>query len=172
VEIVPLDVDLHLSDVVDLTEEYLSWIAGEVRDRYGVDAEGAAEMTVREFAELMLKDLSSYVPPNGGFYVLTAASALAGMGACTKLHESVGTIRRMYIRPEHRGKGYGKMLMDQLLGVAKELGCTAVVLETGRFMLAAQHIYRSSGFVEREPYPEVETPPQLRPYWICMEKKL
>jgi GNAT superfamily N-acetyltransferase len=172
VEIVPLEVDRHLSDVIDLTEEYLAWIVGEVLERYAVDAEAAAGMTVREFAEQMFEDLSPYAPPNGGFYVLAAEGALAGMGAFAKLHETVGTIRRMYIGPDHRGKGYGKMLLDQLLGAAKELGCTAVVLETGRFMLAAQHIYRSAGFVEREPYPKVETPPQLRPYWICMEKRL
>ena len=38
VEITPLDVDLHLSDIVDLAEEYLSWIAGEVQERYAIDA--------------------------------------------------------------------------------------------------------------------------------------
>jgi ribosomal protein S18 acetylase RimI-like enzyme len=78
----------------------------------------------------------------------------------------------MYIQPEYRGRGYGKMLLAQLTTAAKEHGCRVVLLETGQFMEAAQHMYRAAGFVGRERYPEVETPPQLQPYWLCMEKKL
>ena len=39
-------------------------------------------------------------------------------------------------------------------------------------MTAAQHVYRSAGFQEREKYPETEVPPELQPYWIYMEKKV
>jgi GNAT superfamily N-acetyltransferase len=172
VDIIPLDPDHHLSDVLDLTEDYLSWIAGEVLSRYGIDAEEAAGMTVPEYARIMLGDLSPYVPPNGLFCVVVVEGAPVGMGALTKLDEGVGTIRRMYIRPEDRGRGYGKVLLDDLTVLAKEFGCSTIFLETGQFMEAAQHIYRAAGFVERPRYPEVETPPQLQPYWICMERVL
>jgi hypothetical protein len=45
------------------------------------------------------------------------------------------------------------------------------LIDTGLFMTAAQHVYRSAGFQEREIYPETEVPPGLQSYWIYMETK-
>jgi carbonic anhydrase len=78
----------------------------------------------------------------------------------------------MYIRPAYRGKGYGKALLQQLLQKAKEFGYHSIYLDTGPFMTAAQHLYRSFRFIERDEYPEVEVPPQFRSQWVFMEKTL
>ena len=76
----------------------------------------------------------------------------------------------MYIRPSRRGKGYGKQLLNKLLEKGKEFGISTFRLETSRFMTVAQHIYKSNGFIEREEYPEVETPGMLRQYQVFIEK--
>jgi len=78
----------------------------------------------------------------------------------------------MYIRPAYRGKGYGKALLQQLLQKAKEFGYNSIYLDSAQFMTAAQHLYRSFGFMERDAYPETEVPPQLWPQWVFMEKTL
>ena len=78
----------------------------------------------------------------------------------------------MYIRPSFRGKGYGKALLRQLLHKAMEFGYRAVYLDSARFMTAAHHLYRSSGFIERNEYPETEVPRQVRSHWFFMEKIL
>ena len=93
------------------------------------------------------------------------------MGALRKLDGRIGEIKRMYIRPTYRGRGYGKQMLNKLLKVGREFGCSSFVLETSKFMAVAQHIYRSAGFVEREEYPESETPTILRQYQLYMEKK-
>jgi ribosomal protein S18 acetylase RimI-like enzyme len=77
----------------------------------------------------------------------------------------------MYIHPRYRGRGYGKQLLEKLLDVGKELRCSSFLLETSKFMTVAQHIYTSAGFIERDEYPESETPPILRQYQLFMEKK-
>ena len=94
------------------------------------------------------------------------------MGALHQIREKTGEIKRMYIRPAYRGKGYGKALLQQLLQKAKEFGYHSVYLDSGRFMTTARKLYRSFGFVECNKYPETEVPPQFSPQWLFMEKTL
>ena len=93
------------------------------------------------------------------------------MGAFRKLMIDTGEVKRMYIKPNFRRMGFGTALLNQLLKIGKEFGCTRILLDTGRFMTAAQHVYRLAGFQEREIYPETEVPIPMRPYWIYMETK-
>ncbi|MCJ7631652.1 GNAT family N-acetyltransferase, partial [Candidatus Bathyarchaeota archaeon] len=81
-------------------------------------------------------------------------------------------IKRMYIRPAYRGKGYGKALLHQLLHKAKEFGYHSIYLDSPPFLTTAHHLYHSNGFIDREEYPETEVPQQLRSKWLFMEKTL
>jgi len=94
------------------------------------------------------------------------------MGALHQIRENAGEIKRMYIRPAFRGRGYGKAYLQQLLRRTKEFGYRSVFLDSGRFMTTAHKLYRSFGFVECNGYPETEIPPQFRPQWLFMEKTL
>jgi ribosomal protein S18 acetylase RimI-like enzyme len=103
-------------------------------------------------------------------YILEADGDAAGMGALKRLDDETGEIKRMYIRPQYRVKGYGKKMLNRLLTDGGEMGCSTFRLDTPRWAHAAQHLYRSAGFREMEPYPESEVPPMLQPYWIWMER--
>jgi len=94
------------------------------------------------------------------------------MGALKQIRENIGEIKRMYIRPAYRGKGYGKALLDKLLQKVKEFGYHSVYLDSPPFLMIAHHLYHSNGFIDREEYPETEVPQQLRPKWLFMEKTL
>ena len=61
-------------------------------------------------------------------------------------------------------------MLKILLEARRELECSIFRLSTPKFAHAAQHIYRSFGFVEREGYPESEVPVAYKQYWIFMEK--
>ena len=39
-------------------------------------------------------------------------------------------------------------------------------------MDATQYVYRSTGFQERDKYPESEVPPQFQLFWLYLEKLL
>ena len=172
VDFIPINLDLHKSHLIKLTEDYFTWIAAEVQQRYNINTFSIIGKSIPEYTEKTLEELSSYLPPEGIYYVLQVKGKIGGMGALRKLKKDVGEIKRMYIMPEYRKKGYGKSMLAQLLKKGKEFGFLTVRLDTGKIMDAAQHVYRSAGFQEREKYPETEVPPPLQPFWFYMDKSL
>lgn len=53
---------------------------------------------------------------------------------------------RFFLKPQARGKGYGKQLMELSETLAKDLGYTHLYLESFPEMDAAVHLYRSNGY--------------------------
>jgi len=168
---VPVDLRIHRSHVIDLNVEHMNWAAEGIREHFKIDIFAAVGISLREYVTNTIDDLCSVcLPPRGIYYLIDLEDAIIGMGALRQVREGIGEIKRMYIRPAYRGKGYGKALLHQLLHKAKEFGYCSVYLDSGPFMTAAYHLYRSFGFVERGEYPETDVPPQLRSRWVFMEK--
>jgi len=71
-----------------------------------------------------------------------------------------GTIRLLAVRPEARGQGLGARLTRECLRRARELKLPTIFLYTGRFMLAARHIYEKLGFKRA---PQFEPPREPGP---------
>jgi GNAT superfamily N-acetyltransferase len=61
-------------------------------------------------------------------------------------------IKRMWVAPEARGLGVGRRILAELERHAVERGAGAIRLETNRVLGEAQQLYRSSGYVEVEPF--------------------
>jgi len=170
-EFVPFDLNVHKEEFVKLNVEFITWIADQLRENYQLDSVSNIGQTIPEYVDAHLEDLTSLKPSDGIIYLLVDAGDVAGMGAIRKLSDEIGEIKRMYIRPLYRGRGYGKQMLNRLLEVGREFGCSSFFLETSKFMTVAQHIYESAGFVEREEYPESETPRIFRSYQVFMEKR-
>jgi len=169
-EFVPFDLKIHREEYRQLNIEHLTWTINQLKENYQFDAASGSEQTIPEYVDEHLEELTSLSPPYGVIYLLSVDGNVEGMGAVWKLRDEIGEIKRMYIRPIHRGRGYGKQMLDKLLEAGREFGCSTFLLDTAKFMTAAQHIYRSVGFKEREEYPESEIPEAFRPYWLFMEK--
>jgi ribosomal protein S18 acetylase RimI-like enzyme len=172
VKFVPIDLNLHKSIILDLNHEYLTWIEENIKLNYNLDLVSILGQSIREYAEKMVEELSSYRLPDGEFYVVKNKGIFIGMGAFRRLKGDTGEIKRMFIKPEFRGKGFGKILLNYLINMAKKSKYSEVLIDTGKFMISAQHLYRSAGFQETQLYPETEVPPEMQPYWIYMIKKL
>jgi ribosomal protein S18 acetylase RimI-like enzyme len=71
-----------------------------------------------------------------------------------------GSIRLLAVRPEARGQGLGARLTRECLRRARELKLPTIFLYTGRFMLAARHIYEKLGFKRA---PQFEPPREPGP---------
>ena len=69
-----------------------------------------------------------------------------------------GTIRLLAVRPEARGRGLGTLLTHECLRRARTLKISTLYLYTGRFMLAAQHIYEKLGFQRAPEYDPLREP--------------
>jgi GNAT superfamily N-acetyltransferase len=72
----------------------------------------------------------------------------AGMGALRRLDPATAEIKRMVVTSEHRGRGIGRLLLEDLERRARELGCEAVKLDSAALLSEALNMYRSSGYRE------------------------
>ncbi|MES1246356.1 MAG: GNAT family N-acetyltransferase [Actinomycetota bacterium] len=117
------------------------------------------------------RDGPMFVPPRGVFLVVRDedGGAIACGGVTRFTHdENKGELKRMYVRPEARGRGLGRLVLDQLEEQARELGFASLVLETGDRQEAALALYERSGYVRIPSYPPYDT----RELSLCFQKEL
>jgi ribosomal protein S18 acetylase RimI-like enzyme len=97
-----------------------------------------------------------YAPPRGALFVAVEGPRYLAMIALRPLDHSTAEMKRLYVRPEARGRGLARQLIARLCGEAKRLDYTEIRLDTLPKMGEAQAIYETHGFVDIEPY--YETP--------------
>lgn len=103
--------------------------------------------------EFELKTLpGEYAPPEGCILLAFYDGKLAGCVALRKFEKSICEMKRLYIRPEYRGKGIGKTLSKEVINQAQEKGYKSMRLDTLPFMKEAITLYISLGFREIKPY--------------------
>lgn len=87
-------------------------------------------------------------PRHRYFVVMENDHVVGGAGIAPLAGSDVTTceLRKMYLLPECRGKGYGEALMKACLDFAREAGFTNCYLETLASMRAARSLYEKWGF--------------------------
>ena len=75
-----------------------------------------------------------------------------GCGCFKSYGDRAVEIKRMYVKPEYRGRGISKKIMELLEGWAAELGNTRAVLETGKKQTEAIGLYKKAGYSMIENY--------------------
>lgn len=92
-------------------------------------------------------DLSGLKVPEVEVYAAWNGDSLLSIGAL-KSHGDFGELKSMRAHPDARGTGAGKAMLVHLIERARELGFSAVKLETGSGELfeAAVGLYKSFGF--------------------------
>jgi ribosomal protein S18 acetylase RimI-like enzyme len=76
------------------------------------------------------------------------------------LEEGEAGIRMLAVLPSAQGRGVGSSLLDACVQLARELGCSAVMLHTTPWMDTAQRMYARAGF-ERLPERDWTPVPQV-----------
>jgi len=94
-----------------------------------------------------------YAPPGGRLLLVEWEGQLAGCGALHKLASDVCEMKRLYLRPQFRGKGIGRAIAEHLIADARAIGYSRMRLDTvGPVMKDAVAMYRKLGFKEIPPY--------------------
>jgi ribosomal protein S18 acetylase RimI-like enzyme len=136
-------VQAHSSEDIDrareLFEEYAAWL--------GINL--CFQNFEKELAELP----GGYVPPTGRLFLAFEGDQIRGCVALRRLSDGACEIKRLYVRPEFRGKGLGRELTQAVIDAAREIGYERMRLDTlpGK-MDTAIVMYRSLGFREIEAY--------------------
>jgi ribosomal protein S18 acetylase RimI-like enzyme len=102
----------------------------------------------RELAELP----GAYAPPAGRLLVALAGGEPAGCVALRPLAGGDCELKRLFVRPAHRGHGLGRLLAETVVATARELDYRRILLDTLPSMAEAQALYRSLGFGQTEAY--------------------
>ncbi|MGA2414244.1 MAG: GNAT family N-acetyltransferase [Candidatus Sulfotelmatobacter sp.] len=94
-----------------------------------------------------------YAPPEGRLMLGEYDGELAACGALHKLDSEICEMKRLYLRPNFRGKGLGRALAERIVAEARQMGYRRMRLDTVEpLMKDAVVMYRRLGFKEIEPY--------------------
>jgi ribosomal protein S18 acetylase RimI-like enzyme len=93
-----------------------------------------------------------YVPPRGALFVAHAGTDVAGCVGLRPLDHTTGEMKRLYVRPAHRGSGLGKHLVEAVVRAGRQAGYRELRLDTLASMSSAIALYERAGFVEIPPY--------------------
>ncbi|MGH6726522.1 MAG: GNAT family N-acetyltransferase, partial [Pseudolabrys sp.] len=106
------------------------------------------------------------------FFVARSEGSPVGCGGVA-LFGDFAEVKRMYVRPQARGRGVAEAILARLTAEASSAGLIILRLETGTRQNAAIRFYRRCGFAPCaifEPYASM--PPQAVATSVFLEKRL
>jgi GNAT superfamily N-acetyltransferase len=98
------------------------------------------------------------------FFVIRQDGLAAGCGGIKLFGAEYGEIKRMYVRPQFRGLGLAKLMLDHLAAYGREHGVGLLRLETGIYQREAISLYEHMGFHPIPPFDAYHEDPLSRFY--------
>ena len=92
------------------------------------------------------RDLDDPAATYAALWIAVDGDEVVGSVALRDLGDGAVELKRMYLRPEQRGRGLGKELLALALAWAHDHDMSVVRLDTSERMVAAQRLYEAHGF--------------------------
>ncbi len=121
-----------------------------------------ASLNAQRFDEELATLPGRYAEPKGRIYIALLNDQPAGCAALRPIDTLPGDagpvceLKRMYVRPAHRGLHLGRHLINQILTDARAIGYGTMKLDTDPRLAAANVLYKSLGF---QPTPKFNNDP-------------
>jgi GNAT superfamily N-acetyltransferase len=159
---IPRDFDI----VRDLFAEYSLWLCFRLFQEYreSVDPESMLRQN--------METLAAFLPPRGLVLLGLSEGRPAGCTCIRTISIGIAELKRMYVRPNFRGKGIGTALGQAAIQRARQLGYSTLRLDSACFMSDAHHLYRSLGFADIAPYDGSDVPKEHQKDCVFMQLNL
>lgn len=138
VYIIPATSAEHLDTVRRLFRKYAEFID--------------VDLCFQDFETELVSLPGKYASPEGAILLARVDENTVGCIALRQLQMDTCEMKRLYIRPQYRGQGIGRLLVGRIIDVAIDRGYATMVLDTLDQLKTAKALYRSLGFEERKPY--------------------
>ncbi|MGW5682133.1 GNAT family N-acetyltransferase [Nonomuraea sp. NPDC003754] len=119
------------------------------------------------FAELVARygpEGRSGVDPAARFLIAVADGTAVACGALQPVDAVTAEVKRMYMRPSHRGLGAARARLKALESMAADAGYARIRLTTGIRQPEAIALYESSGYARIPAYGKYADEPASRSY--------
>lgn len=133
-----VETDQELKTIRILFKEYTNWLGFDL----------SFQNFDKEFAELP----GQYAPPKGRLLLAYEDDEAVGCVGLREFQDEICEMKRLYIKEQYRGKGYGRKLAEAVIAEARKIGYKYMRLDTVPWMKEAIGLYRSMGFYEIEAY--------------------
>lgn len=109
-------------------------------------------LDIQNYSEEMKHLENKYGLPNGRLYLVYCDEKLAGCIGLRKIDSQNCEMKRLYVRPQFRGRKIGNLLVEKIIDDAKKIGYSYMLLDTLPFLKSAIHMYKKYGFYEISSY--------------------
>jgi len=128
----------------------------EVSDRWYLLHEGRTT-DPDELEREVAADTGAYLAaPGGVLLVARYGGEPAGTAGVRMIGASTGELKRVFVRPDLRGKGGGSLLLARVESAARGIGAERVVLDTRNDLVEARMLYARHGYQETPPHNDEE----------------
>lgn len=158
----------HEAEVEGLLRSYyeetdpqaVEWSDGEL-DGLDIDGAVSADLDRLESADL-----------EAPLFLARADDRSVGTVQLKRLTETAAEVKRLYVRPGHRGTGFGRALMTAAMDGTAADGFDTLRLGVGPFLERARSLYERLGFEPIPPYERTQAPEVVHDEWCFMERSL
>ncbi len=138
--------------MTELVWEFFDYLRRDFPDRAEmIETYLEAQDVAGELADL----LNRFTPPNGACLLAHRDGRPLGTLMLKRAGQTTCEMNRMWVRPEARGAGLGRALIDRLCDTARDMGFDQMKLEALDERIPAVPLYHKIGFVtdpERSAY--------------------
>ncbi len=97
--------------------------------------------------------IDQVLAPNGRFYLAWAPDGrLVGTGSLRRVADDVGELKHLFVRPEARGTGLGRALVQQRMQDARDMGLRRILADTFAANWEMPALYDRLGFSRVQPF--------------------
>lgn len=143
--------------VAELVWEFFDYLKREFADRRDAIE---SYLVVQDVAGELSDLLSRFTPPVGICLLARNEGRPVGTLMLKRKDDATCEMNRMWVRPEARGKGLGRELIERLCDEARAMKFKWMKLEALDERIPAVPLYKACGFVtdpDRTPYARIDT---------------